>query len=313
MKIIVFGSTGYIGRNLVKALDKNKYEVTAVLRNESDLFSKEVKEEIIDLSNQSELRRIIKNKDIVINCLGNTKLHLNSSDRRYVEIELTTSIANISKSLNVKQYIQLSTIKAFGSMESPFVNEHSQCKPKYEFEQVCYDRENLIKDIFKDSPTNYTILRAAGALGKDEPVFRQLIKNTLKGKFSIIGNGTTIISMMDIRDLISAFKFSIMNDSTFNELFLIKGFETTFIDIKTAIDRSFKIQSSLQSIPLTLAKFIATILEFTVAKGKDIPFNRFAVSTFSTSIVMDDSKIRSLGFEPKYQLDDSINSICKSL
>ena len=55
MNIIIFGSTGYIGRNLVNGLLEKGHTITAVVRRPTDIFDKNIRVSKINFSNNNEI------------------------------------------------------------------------------------------------------------------------------------------------------------------------------------------------------------------------------------------------------------------
>lgn len=70
--LLIFGGSGFIGRNLIKELSGN-YNITVVSRNpdkQKNLFSSEIKFAQIDYSNPDEFASILNDTDAIINLAG---------------------------------------------------------------------------------------------------------------------------------------------------------------------------------------------------------------------------------------------------
>lgn len=107
-KILILASTGFIGINIKKYLEK-KYNVFCLNR------------QLIDFKDQNLLQKIIKNinPNIIINCCGivgssfkNDKL--NNFDLLNENIILNINILNTCKNLNIKKIIMFSSYRLFG-------------------------------------------------------------------------------------------------------------------------------------------------------------------------------------------------------
>lgn len=92
-KIVIFGSTGDIGSQLAKYLDRHNHEIFAVTRNGDKalekarkIFSKtNVRIKQIDLWNGAEIQELTFNADVVINCLGVLKNKIKSDRQSFIE------------------------------------------------------------------------------------------------------------------------------------------------------------------------------------------------------------------------------------
>lgn len=74
MKIVVFGSKGFVGTDIVKEALKRGYEVTAVVRNINGYNAPEgAKVQAGDASNPAEVAKIVAGYDAVISAVGPTR------------------------------------------------------------------------------------------------------------------------------------------------------------------------------------------------------------------------------------------------
>ena len=72
-KLLICGGTGFIGKNLVNHFSKkNEYDVYATYNIQKKFRNKNVTWKKIDLRIQSEVDKVIKNKDIVIQAAATT-------------------------------------------------------------------------------------------------------------------------------------------------------------------------------------------------------------------------------------------------
>ena len=65
--ILILGGTGFIGRNLVETLSKNKnLNIFATYNKRNNFYCKNVKWIKINLKNKNKIDEVLKNKDTVI-------------------------------------------------------------------------------------------------------------------------------------------------------------------------------------------------------------------------------------------------------
>ena len=119
MKVLVFGSTGGIGRQVVKYALKNGVDVVAYVRNPTKMGFTSSRLTIIkgDITNYEEIKRAMRGCDVVINCLG---ISLKPFDKDYPAVAANILIIKAMKEGDVKRYITWATpsVKARGDKKS---------------------------------------------------------------------------------------------------------------------------------------------------------------------------------------------------
>lgn len=111
---VVFGSTGLVGRSLIKQLlDHPEYfAVTCINRREQNIEHSKYKEIIDDLSDTSKLTEFITGEDVFC-CLGTTIKKAGSKHSfEKVDLELPIAIGEACGLKNVRHYLVVSSIGA---------------------------------------------------------------------------------------------------------------------------------------------------------------------------------------------------------
>ena len=86
-KIIILGSTGFIGRNLTNYFaKKSEYEVFAAYNKKKPWKNKRVKFLKADLTNKKSVDKILKNKDIVIQAAATTSGSKDIVSKPYIHV-----------------------------------------------------------------------------------------------------------------------------------------------------------------------------------------------------------------------------------
>lgn len=114
-KAVVFGSTGLVGRSLVKQLlDHPEYSaVTCINRREQSIDNPKNKEFIDDLSDTSKLAEYITGGEDVFCCLGTTIKKAGSRENfEKVDLELPVAIGKACEKNKVSHYLVVSSIGA---------------------------------------------------------------------------------------------------------------------------------------------------------------------------------------------------------
>ena len=114
--ITLFGSTGLIGNEILKLLEKDDYfkNINVISRREIKLNSKKSKLKLIDFSNYDDYLSVIENSDIVLAAIGTTQSKVNFNKKKYVDIDLgiVLKIAKACKEKKVKHFSFVSSAGA---------------------------------------------------------------------------------------------------------------------------------------------------------------------------------------------------------
>ncbi|MEM0373674.1 MAG: NAD-dependent epimerase/dehydratase family protein [Sulfolobaceae archaeon] len=174
MKILVLG-LGFIATHIAEYFS-SKAEVIVTYRNLNPikkvylelLASKGVNSVKLDpISNTTELRKIIKDSDVIINCIGEISGDVNKL--RISNFEIPKLIANIIKEIGNKKiilfHLSASTYGITGSvkLEEPL---GYGLKPSNEFERTKLEGEKVVYSIAKESGFSAVILRPTLVYGK---------------------------------------------------------------------------------------------------------------------------------------------------
>ena len=114
--ITLFGSTGLIGNEILKLLEKDNYfkNINVISRREVKLISKKSKLKLIDFSNYDDYLTAIESSDIVLAAIGTTQSKVNFNKKKYVDIDLgiVSKIAKACKEKKVKHFSFVSSAGA---------------------------------------------------------------------------------------------------------------------------------------------------------------------------------------------------------
>lgn len=114
--IVIFGGTGFIGKQLISSLSKNACKIFLVTRKlnnheEFRILAGIGQITIVNLNefNENNLTELLSGCDIVINLIGILAENKNNSFT-YVHEELPNLISKVAKKVNIKRFIHLSAL-----------------------------------------------------------------------------------------------------------------------------------------------------------------------------------------------------------
>ena len=125
-KVVIFGGSGFIGKNIISRLSKyscsvdvvtrkiKKYDKLKFLGDLGQINILQIKE-----FNEQNIYKLIKDSDIVINLIG-ILYEKKYQKFNYVHIEIPKTIAKVVKKLNIKSFIHLSALGVDKNIKSDY-------------------------------------------------------------------------------------------------------------------------------------------------------------------------------------------------
>ena len=324
-KVTIFGATGFIGSHVAEQMSLAGNDVDCIVRQSGDtsyLQTLNVNIITINFDEQDALVAAMVPDSIVCNCLADTRMHLSLEQRRVVDVDLTLRVFQAAQTAGVRRFIQLSTVMVYGfSRPAEAINEEytSQKLAKYSYCQVAVERENaLLNSVATDSgrrsgeSMELIILRPSNIIGRRDTSFLPNFLNSHKrGLFPAVssgqvGAGQWHFSLMDARDVGRAMVHLMTVAISKPEIYLVKGLDTDWLSFKSQLDAVLGKPSKIMRMPKLPMKVMGRLLETLYRYGTEPPLTQFGIDVMSTNTLFDDAKIQRSGFEPQFNLEESL-------
>jgi nucleoside-diphosphate-sugar epimerase len=238
-RILVTGSNGFIGSNLVRFLSrKNEYEVFATSRNQSDHSTLDDSFFFqVDLTNKNvtnELIRYLK-PDIVCNLAAKTRFNkeisnieemINANIMTFLNI--VTSI--LENNISIEVFLQVGSTEEYGSMSSEVIDESFVIDPISIYSGTKSAISLLCKSIARVYKVPIVIARLSLVYGpkQDQSFFiPQAIQALKAGQTFKMTLGEQVRDFIYIDDVTSALFELIRNKNCYGETFNISYGEST--------------------------------------------------------------------------------------
>ena len=293
-KILIAGGAGFIGTRLSNKIS-SKYNVTVM---DHFWFGDMLNDNITKIKQDINT---IKTEDLIgydavlfLAGLSNDPMAMYRPDLNFIENSATpTYLAFCAKEAGVKRFICASSCSVYGHTKNKTLNEKSKVKPSYAYgisKLQCEKGITILED------NNFKpILFRKGTVGGWSPKMRfDLVVNTmlmtaLTKKKITINSPKLWRPLIDIKDVIQAYELAIEADLDITGVYNISGGNYTIGDLGKLIFNNLK------------------------ERGYDIELETLNVKDFRNYKV-DISKVKDeLGFNPKYNPNDSIQEILDNI
>ncbi len=300
MKIMITGGAGFIGSHLCDEFLKDYHEIIILTRNQSNLDNishilNKVALEKIDVTDFVSLGDSIeKNKpDVIIHLAGETS-HSKSFDNPLHDVDInsksTLFILEKIRILNLKcRFILGSTFIVIGRPENLPVTEETPCNPT-----TIYGANRLASEHYCNIYNNVygldtLVFRITNSFGPREQIVAKknainfLIYKAFKGEeITIFDKGQFFRDAIYVSDVVSAIKTIMEKGKSGNLYWISSGTRTWFY------------------------QFADLLKEFTKTPITYVDSPQYTKKVDVGNFVADNSKLKSLGWEPKIIFKEGI-------
>ncbi len=306
MKILIAGSSGFIGKSLVERLLKNGFQVDALARNPDSLGeikNPNFKIETGDVCDPASLYKLEGEWDACVNAAGLMgKFGVTRDQLRAVNVDGPQTLYRFCLERGVKHFIHLSTVGVAGPSDEKFRDEDFPCNPSNDYEISKRDGEKAVLDLHRPEACRVGVVRVGFTYGPGDLHKLSLFRAINGGKFFLIGKGDALLQPIYIDDLTDGFVKLIKRRPEGAAVFNMCGGEAVSWKEFTATLAGL-IGKKLPAIhiPLSVAKGAATVFE---GAGKIFGFNpilthsRISLTTQSYTYNIDRAR-EAFGFNPE--------------
>lgn len=282
MKILLTGSTGYIGRRLLPALLADGHEVICLVRDQRrfdwDDFSKENLKHILvvegDLSNASSLASAPVNFDVAYYLVHS--MSSSYEDFTRIESDSAKNFVEFVNRSNAKQIIYLSGIVNDDALSSHLLS-----------------RKN-VEEILKTAKVPATVLRAAIIIGSGSASF-EIIRDLVEKLPIMIAPRwlKTRCQPIGIRNVIEHLQGVMLKPEAFNQSFDIGGADIlTYKEMLLGYAKVRKLKRWIITVPVLSPKLSSLWLYFVTSTSYSLA--RTLVASMKNEVICNDLRIQQI-------------------
>jgi uncharacterized protein len=216
MNVLIFGGTGFVGRNLTDELVANGYQVFVVTRNHPNSTRNIASQvQVIEWNSDSPLSSIneLQEIDVVVNLAGESignRRWSHTVKQEILDSRIKTTRAIVAainnRTILPKVLINASAVGYYGPRQDDEITEVETAGRDF-LAQVCQEWENEAYKVQNDL-TRVVTIRIGVVLGKEGALNRMV----MPFRFFIggpLGRGSQYLSWIHIKDLTSMIRFVI--------------------------------------------------------------------------------------------------------
>lgn len=307
MKLLVTGSTGFIGQALIaRLITNNSYEVYAAVRKLVTIFPSEVNQLKFDgLTLSTDWKNYLEGVDCVIHTAARVHVMSDASNDplyefRKVNTEGTLSLARQAAKSGVRRFIYLSSIKVNGEgtlSGAPFTADDIVA-PTDPYALSKYEAEQGLLSLAEETEMEVVIIRPPLVYGPGVKAnFLSMMKWLYKSiplPFGAIHNKRSLVALDNLVDLIIT---CIKHPSAANEIFLVSDDEDlSTSELLTRVSNAEGKQALLLPVNQKVLEFCLGLI------GKKALAQRLC-----TSLQVDISKTKKLlNWKPQVRVDEAL-------
>jgi len=306
MRIVITGGLGFIGSHLADFLVKQNHKIILVTKgmskkNNISHISKKINIEKLDITNFSKLGKFIEKTkpDIIIHLAGNTS-HSASFEKPLSDIDInaksTLFILEKIRDMNKKcKFILGSTFIVVGKPKKLPVNENSICNPTTIYGANRLLSEYYCKIFHQVYGIDTCIFRITNSYGPREQTIPQknavnfIIHSAFKDKeITIYEKGKFFRDLIYVSDVVSGINSILKKGKPGSLYWISSGKKTWFYDLGKSLRKTTDCKINFVSSP-------------NYTKKVDVG-----------NFIVDNSKLKSLGWHPKISLEEGIRKTLDS-
>jgi len=334
-RILVTGAKGFVGTEIVRSLELKYEQIFTVENKKKSSNDKSAKKServfAVDITDRDAVLRLAKmgSLDAVIHSAGLAHQFGETGRDAFqkVNVKGTGNILELSRILNVKHFILISSVAVYGHSQRRVKNENeidtfrgigedAVCQPEDFYGESKLDGENLARRYCEDHKIRLTIMRLATVVGEeDKGNFLKLIRSIDQRRFVWIGKGANYKSLLHREDVARACLSVLESEGTETEVFNVSTNFLTMREIVEIVSAKLKKKIPRAFIPALFVNQFFRLVHIFPIKSRLVNTGNWGklkrlektVSKWLADDVYAAEKIkRKTGFEPQISAEKAV-------
>lgn len=289
-KILVTGSSGFVGNSLVIELRNNtNYEIYGLVgnRNKNGIDSQKALKKVFqcDISDSETLKKAeeLKKINILVHTAGLAHQFGRVKKDNFWDVNVrgTENICRLAQKIEVEHFILISSVAVYGDYAGREIDETFICNPQGFYAESKLASEKSAIEFCEQNNIRLTILRPATVIGEgDRGNTARLITIVDNGKFIWVGAGNNKKSLIYKADVAKGIRQVIeAKENNKTEIYNLTGEAATIKTIVKAITESLNKKTPRLRIPASVIRSIfnvnKTVLSIEYLQGFEKTFEKW--------------------------------------
>ncbi len=306
-RVAVTGGRGFIGRHLVSRLLASGAEVRVLTRSMPSQADPSLSFTYGDLTSaESDLVCFVDGADVLYHCAG--EVH-DQERMRAVHVDGTKRLIEAARG-RIERWVQLSSVGAYGPVESGLVTEDWPEAPIGEYEGTKTDADRLVRKAAAEGAFSAVVLRPSivyGATMRNRSLF-QLIKMIDRGLFFFVGKPGASANYVHVEDVVDALLLCGGKQQALGQVFIVSN-HCELEEFVGLIAAALKRPTPRLRIPRLLAEVGSRL----GAPIPGFPLTSSRVAAMTNRAVYSNDRITSLlGFENRISIEEGVREMVSS-
>lgn len=309
MKILVTGSTGFIGKALVSHLMAHGHVVLCAGRRNPEGQSANSFIAVGNIDSRTDWQKAFQGVDAVVHLAGRAHvLRASTKDDallafREINVGGTLNLARQAISAGVNRIVFVSSIGVLGRSSLQPFREMDPPAPVEPYALSKWEAEKGLIDLLAMSSTQLVIIRPPLVYGPNAPGnFGRLVRAVRSGAllpFGAVNNRRTLVALGNLVDLI---RCCASHPSAANQVFLAgDGEDLSTTELLQRLGRALDRPARLIPVPVWFMQIVASAL----GRGT-------VVQKLCSNLQVDTSKAQQLlGWTPPFSVDDGLRQVAE--
>jgi nucleoside-diphosphate-sugar epimerase len=315
-KALITGATGFIGSHLLETLVEKKWDVTCLVRPQSQTEAIEkmpVHFHRGHLDNQDELERAVENQDYIFHLAARIRpAPPDLYDKANHQLTRNLGLACLHKNPQIKRFVYISSISVGGpTPEGRFLDETNPPNPASEYGRTKLKGEMALKEIWDRIPV--TIIRPPNVYGARQQETEVLIKLIRKRIVPLLKEEGESTSLIYVKDLVRGILLATESPGAQNQTYYFTDGEGySWREIILTLKKIALGNALYLPIPENLIYSMAFAADILRSAGfRKIYFGRKVWNAMTkTRWLFSSSKAeKELSFRPDYKLDEGFKDM----
>ena len=299
MKILVTGSNGLIGKEIVRLLRERKIEVVEFSASKG-----------LDILNPEQIEKSMKGCQAAVHAAAVLEENHATQQLWKVNVDGTKNVLEAAVKNRIGRLVFLSSVGVYGNSGGT-KNEETPFNPETPYEKTKAEGEKMVEQYQELVP--FTTVRPAIVTGPNK--YWKQIFHVVKQNLPLIGKGTNHWQTVHYKDVASAVVFLLFLDAAENEAFVVAGNDKpTLKELIETMRAQLGLPNPAPTMPEWIGKILARAWGIWMAlQGKPNILSATNIKRMLRERSYDLTKINAYGWKAKYPYKEALKETLNEL